>query len=275
MYTVFGSGTCRLLHTLHIGSCKINAIHSYSGRDFHGNNFIGKQKNSRNHIQFLKYIKNKIELPDDIKNDFFSVYHKEYDSNKRPENPDLNLQIIKDNFDNCDIYLFEISSIKIQMRGDYYISDENTRDFNQFVITKEELKTDLEEIIRIVGEEKKIIFLNHLRLNQFGGGPIIENRETIYSSIFEVCQKYENVYQYDPTIIVKNKEDYKRYFGDPWHYTPEGMILNFDNIYSLMNKIMNNIPIESIFIMKKCDNYTSLYDSEDEDPEIHIKNLNS
>ena len=275
MYTVFGSGTCRLLCALDLGNNiqKINPIHTFYGRDFRGINFMGKQKNTRNHIQFLKYIKNQIELPYDIKNDFFSVYHKEYEIHRRPENPDLNLKNIQDNFDNCDFYLFEISAIKIQQRGNYYISDENTNDFKQTVLTKEELKTDLEEIIRLVGEDKKIIFLNHLRLNQFGGGPLIQNRETVYSGIYEICQKYDNVYQYDPTQMIETKEHYKKYFNDPWHYSGEGMQLNFENIYNLMNKIMNKVSIEQQFITTINNDNETLYDSTDENDDYHRTNL--
>jgi hypothetical protein len=234
---------------------------------------MGKQKNSRNHIQFLKYIKGLIELPNDIKNDFFSAYHTEYESSKRPENPDLNLKIIQDRFDSCDVYLFEIASIKIQMRGDYCISDENTTNYTQFILTKEELKKDLEDIIHLVGKDKKIIFLNHLRLNQFGGGPVIENRETIYSTIYEICQEYPNVFQYDPTLMIQSKNDYKRYFSDPWHYTHEGMELQFNHIYSLINMIMNNITVIQPYIdTNKSEDI--LYDSTDEDDNYHKQNHN-
>jgi hypothetical protein len=275
MYTVFGSGTCRLLHTLDIGKHKLNSIHTYCGREFKGVHFLGKQKNSRNHIQFLRYIKGQINLPDDIKNDFFSVYHKEYDIDKRPSNPDENLKNIKEQFDNCDIYLFEIASIKVQSRNGFYISDENTTDFTQTILTKEELYCDLEEIIGIIGPTKKIIFLNHLRLQQFEGGPVIENREIVYETIYNITQKYDNVFQYDPTLMVKNKNDYKLYFGDPWHYKPEGMILNFENIYNLICKIMNGQYLNNnTSIIGNITNNT-LYDSDDETRDFHINNLHS
>lgn len=273
MYKIFGSGTCRLLHTFYVGQNIINSIHSYCGREFHGNNFMGKQKNSRNHIQFLKYIKGEIDLPVDIKNDFFSAYHIEYEEYKRPKDPDINLQSLRNEIDTCDVYLFEIASIKIQTRDNYCVSDENTTNYLQTVQTKEELINDLEEIIRVVGINKKIIFLNHLRLDQFGGGPVIENRETVYWAIYETCQKNPNVYQYDPTLMVKNKSDYKRYFADPWHYTPEGMNINFNNLYNLIHIAVNNVPNTKEFVNNTNNKTTILYDSEDEEPDYHIKNL--
>jgi len=273
MYKIFGSGTCRLLHTLYVGQDTINSIHSYCGSEFHGNNFMGKQKNSRNHIQFLKYIKGEIDLPVDIKNDFFSAYHIEYEEYKRPKDPDINLQSLRNEIDTCDVYLFEIASIKIQTRDNYCVSDENTTNYVQTVQTKEELINDLEEIIRLVGINKKIIFLNHLRLDQFGGGPVIENRETVYSAIYETCQKNPNVYQYDPTLMVKNKSDYKCYFADPWHYTPEGMNINFNNLYNLINVAVNNVPVTKEFINSTTNINRTLYDSEDENPDYHKMNL--
>ena len=273
MYKAFGSGTCRLLHTLYVGQNTINSIHSYCGSAFHGNNFMGKQKNSRNHIQFLKYIKGEIDLPLDIKNDFFSAYHIEYEEYKRPKDPNANLQTLRSEFDTCDVYLFEIASIKIQTRGQYCVSDENTSNCIQSVQTKEELICDLEEIIRLVGVNKKVIFLNHLRLDQFEGGPAIENRETVYSAIYETCQKNPNIYQYDPTLMVKTKLDYKRYFSDPWHYTQEGLNNNFMNLYELISRAINNVPVTKEFINSIASKNPILYDSEDENPDYHRTNL--
>jgi hypothetical protein len=278
--TVFGSGTCRLLHTMHIFKDQFNLLNSYIGREFHGDCFMGKQKNTRNHIQFLKVINKQIELPEDIKNDFFSAYTPKYEKHKRPDNPDQNLKTIQEQFANCNIYIFEIASIKVQKRGEYYVSDENTSDFEQIVLSKKELIKDLEEIISIIGKNKPIIFINHLRLHQFDGGPIIENRETVYHAIQEVSLEHENVFQYDPTVMVKNKNDYKLYFGDPWHYNNIGLGKNAKMLYDLIlsilyngerlhsNKIENidkNIP----------DRKDVIYDSDDESSEYHKNNLHS
>lgn len=272
MYSVFGSGTCRLLHTLDVGSNILNPIHTFCGNEFKGINFLGKQKNSRNHIQFLKYIKSEIELPEDVKNDFFSAFSDKYDASKRPPNPYQNIEQIRNLFDSCDVYLFEIASIKIQKRMNFYVSDENTTDFLQFVLTKEELMEDLEEIVRLVGPNKKIIFLNHLRLQQFGGGPVIENREIVYKAIYEICEKYNNVFQYDPTLMIRNKSDYTKYFGDPWHYTTEGMSVNLKCLYSLIENIMNN-TVENPLFTNSNPIEESLYDSADEDDNYHKQNF--
>jgi len=234
---------------------------------------MGKQKNTRNHIQFLKYIRGEIDLPIDIKNDFFSSYHIEYHEDRRPRDPNINSQNLRNEINDCDVYLFEIASIKIQTREQYCISDENTTNYVQTIQTKEELTSDLEEIIRIVGFDKKIIFLNHLRLNQFGGGPVIENRETIYSTIYEICQKYNNVYQYDPTLMLKNKSDYKRYFFDPWHYTQEGLVANFIKLYDLIEMVINNTPNTKEFVNSTTNKNDFLYDSGDEDADYHKNNL--
>lgn len=294
-YKVFSSGTCRLLNTLHTGRDRVNCIHSYCGNEFKGNFFLGKQKNSRNHIQFLNYIKKNIELPSDIMNDFFSAFHDKYDITKRPVDPYGNVENIRNEFDSCDVYIFEIAALKIQKRGEYYISDENTTNFEQIYLNAEELFIDLEQIIQVIGNDKNIIFMNHLRLEQFDGGPVIENREIIYNQIYKICKIYKNVYQYDPTVMIKNKDDYKKYLGDPWHYNYTGLEQNFNLLYNLIHDIMQKKDIMNDYVgiknhplrhsstefsrspatlgntypvRSKC----SLYDSEDETTDFHKNN---
>ena len=46
---VFGSGSCRLLTTIHNGRGKIEPIHSMF-HNFVGINFLGKQHNTKQHI---------------------------------------------------------------------------------------------------------------------------------------------------------------------------------------------------------------------------------
>jgi hypothetical protein len=73
--------------------------------------------------------------------------------------------------------------------------------------------------------------------------------------------------------MVKNKEHYKKYFNDPWHYSGEGYHLNFENICTLMNKIMNKEAIEPQFINIINDDNETLYDSTDENDDYHRTNL--
>ena len=53
--TVFSSGSCRLLLVINTGLHKINSLHSLN-YNFIGQNFLGKLHNTRQHIQFLRWI---------------------------------------------------------------------------------------------------------------------------------------------------------------------------------------------------------------------------
>lgn len=255
---VFSSGTCRLLKTIDDGRGKINSLHSFTNikGKFDGPNFLGKQKSSRDHIQFIKYIKEEIILPEDIKKDFFSAYSDKYSNDLKPLNPNNNLINIIKEFNNIDFYIFEISSLKYRIRNNYSVSDENTINFELKVLTEKELEQDLINIINLIGEDKNIIFYNHYRLQKMNKGPTIKNREIIFKIINKISNNFKNVYQYDPTII-----NGKNIFTDPWHYTERGFKLNFNNLYNLMNDIKNNKHNKQIL---NCENDYNLVDSEDE-----------
>ena len=59
---IFSSGSCRILETINNYHDKIVPIHSKLIHYFNGSNFLGKLHNTKQHIQFIKYIKNEIIL---------------------------------------------------------------------------------------------------------------------------------------------------------------------------------------------------------------------
>jgi len=67
---VFSSGSCRLLISMGDGRNKIEPIHSLF-YNFVGVNFLGKLHNSKQHIQFIKYILGEISIPSNILPAFF------------------------------------------------------------------------------------------------------------------------------------------------------------------------------------------------------------
>jgi hypothetical protein len=259
---IFASGTCRLLKTIYDGRGKINPLHGFTNIDnkFDGPNFLGKQKSSKDHIQFIKFIKEEIDIPEDIKKDFFSAFSDKYPTHQKPSNPDKNLENIKKDFDEVDYYIFEISSLKYRTRNGYSVSDENTTNFEKKVLSEEELEKDLIEIINLLGEKKKIIFYNHYRLQKMRKGPAIKNREIIYRTINKISNQYLNVFQYDPSYI-----NGKGIFFDPWHYTPKGYKLNFNSLLEFIRsgKKFNDQNIDESYLV----------DSEDESPDFHRKNF--
>lgn len=56
------------------GYAKIDPIHSMF-YNFVGNNFLGKLHNTKQHIQFLKFIKGEIDLPKDVLPGFLTSYN--------------------------------------------------------------------------------------------------------------------------------------------------------------------------------------------------------
>lgn len=70
---IFCSGSCRLLTTINNGNYKVVPIHSMF-YNFVGINFLGKLHNTKQHIQFIKFIKDEIILPNDILIKFLTSY---------------------------------------------------------------------------------------------------------------------------------------------------------------------------------------------------------
>ena len=125
---IFSSGSCRLVTTINNGYDKVVPIHSMF-HNFVGINFLGKLHNTKQHIQFIKFIKDEITLSNDILSKFLTSY-----SNlSRRQNKSL-LPFEKDNikkqFDECDWYLFEICSLKLYKNKGFEVQFELTNEYN-------------------------------------------------------------------------------------------------------------------------------------------------
>ena len=72
--------------------------------------------NSKQHIQFVNYIKNFIDIPDDYINNIMIGGNDELDTMRKER-----LLNIKNNFDSFDVYIFEIYSLKIKKIDNFYI----------------------------------------------------------------------------------------------------------------------------------------------------------
>ena len=62
---VFASGSCRLVTSINDGRGKIEPIHSMF-HNFVGINFLGKLHNAKQHIQFVRWLKDEMEIPQNI-----------------------------------------------------------------------------------------------------------------------------------------------------------------------------------------------------------------
>jgi len=92
-------------------------------RNFTGINFLGKLHNTKQHIQFLKYIRGEINIPDSILPKFltsYNAYH--YTCGRKCEDFSL-LPLKKDSIqtqlEECEWCVFEISSLKLYKKNGY------------------------------------------------------------------------------------------------------------------------------------------------------------
>ena len=163
--------------------------------------------NSKQHIQFVNYIKNFIDIPDDYINNIMIGGNDELDTMRKER-----LLNIKNNFDSFDVYIFEIYSLKIKKIDNFYIhlKDKDTKyDYTQ---TREELYNDLLTLRNLININKKIIFVSHFRPHIIYNdeSKMILSREIIFDTIKEFCEKNKelNVVHYDPSIFLHSHNYY-------------------------------------------------------------------
>jgi hypothetical protein len=227
---IFASGSCRLLTTINNGYEKVIPIHSMF-YNFVGINFLGKLHNTKQHIQFIKYIKDEITLLNNILPNFLTSYndvvytHKCEDLSLIP----IKKESIKKQFDECEWYLFEICSLKLYKNNNYEVQYELTNEYECILQTEDELLEDLYTIRKLIPNNKKILFQVHFRPNIIynDNTKSIEKREIIYNIVNNFCSVNDNTFIYDPSIIInKNNE----LFDGDTHFTPNGHIESFNYI---------------------------------------------
>ena len=228
---IFVSGSCRLLTSIHDGRNKVNPIHTMF-HNFTGINFLGKLHNIKQHIQFIKFIKDEISIPDYIFPKFFTSYN-EYCMGHKCD--DLSLlskkkENIKNEFNECEWYLFEICSLKLYKNNGFEVQFEHTSDYESLIQTENELLEDLYTLKNLIPNNKKILFQVHFRPNIIykNNSLSIDKREIIYNVVNEFCKNNENTFIYDPSIIIQSNNSL--YDGDT-HFNSDGLIQNFNYIY--------------------------------------------
>jgi hypothetical protein len=226
---LFASGSCRLVTTINNGYNKVVPIHSMFD-NFVGINFLGKLHNTKQHIQFIKFIKDDIILPNDILSKFLTSYSNFDGCENKLLLPDKK-KCIKNQFDECEWYLFEICSLKLYTNNGFEVQYELTNDYNYILQKEEELLEDLHTIRELIPLNKKIIFQVHFRPNIIYNdtNKTIDNREVIYNVINKFCKKNINTYIYDPSILLQ--QNYSFFDGDT-HFTNSGHIESFNYIYN-------------------------------------------
>jgi hypothetical protein len=229
---IFVSGSCRIVTTINDGRDKVVPIHSMF-HNFTGINFLGKLHNTKQQIQFIKFIKDEISIPDYILPQFLTSYKK---TSHGVECDDLSLipmkkANIKNQFDECEWYLFEICSLKLYKNNDYHVQYEHTQQSNFTLQSEEELFEDLKIIRNMIPSNKKILFQVHFRPNVIfdDNNKTIDKREIIYNVVNKFCENAENTFIYDPSFLIKTNHAF--IYGDS-HFTDEGHIASFNFIYN-------------------------------------------
>ena len=229
---IFASGSCRLLTVIanSNGHNKVSPIHSLS-RNFVGINFLGKLHNTKQHIQFLKYIMDEITLPSDILPYFLTSYshlHGIEDMSLIPGKKEN----IKTQFSECEWYLFEICSLKLYKNNGFEVQEELTNNYEIILQTDIELLEDLHTIRGMVPSNKKILFQVHFRPNIIYNNTAntIENREKIYNIVNKFCEENDNTFIYDPSVLLQT--NHALLFNDNAHFTWDGYIESFNYIYN-------------------------------------------
>jgi hypothetical protein len=226
MEYIFTSGSCRLLCSLDIYNEK--SIHTVSNNFVGDINFLGKLHNTKQHIQFINYINNKIIIPEYILNTFLSNYNNSRCdfgiSYKQREN------CIREKFNECNLYIFEICSIKLYENDGYQVQYELTNKYNTILQSEKDLYNDLTVLRNMIPKEKIILFQCHFRPNIIHNDPSlkIENREIIYNVLNNFCINNKNTYLHDPSIVLS--EDKSLFDGDV-HFNNNGYNKNFEYIF--------------------------------------------
>lgn len=170
---IFSSGSCRLLNTLSFpDNYNCNLLHSLNNNRLFGNNFLGKLHDINAHIQFIKFIRGDINIEFIYLKKFLSIYNKDkWKTNEiNFEGLSESMDNLKNNIDNCDIYMFEICSVKSYKLNGYFCHHEqfinNKLDVECETITldENELIIKINELIHLL-PNKKIIFQCHFRPN--------------------------------------------------------------------------------------------------------------
>ena len=201
--------------------------------NFTGINFLGKLHNTKQHIQFIKWIHDKIELPPHILHSFLTSYGLFCNSRSGMDSLELNpikKNTIKDEYKNCDYYIFEICSIKLYERDGYQVQVELTHDFNCIAQSDIDLYNDLKILYELIPTGKKIIFQTPFRPNIIYNDTsrAIDNREIIYNTVNKFCNTYANAYLYDPSILLQT--DTTLFDGDT-HFHQRGHEKSFHYLY--------------------------------------------
>ena len=231
---VFSSGTANLLQSISSGYYRITPLHSLYF-NYIGVNFLGLFNNIKQHIQFIKFIKGDLILPNDILLQFFAVYNIGIDNFSIFDSLDIipnKINNIKNNFNNCDWFIFEIETLDYYISTidniDYQVSKDFSNNSTKLTQTEEDFINDLSILISLLPPNKQILFQTSYTRN-----------DIIYNSINNA-----NLKIYEPTFIINKNNYYDNFLLIYTNYLLKNQINNSLNTIDTIDTIDTEIKTE-------------------------------
>jgi hypothetical protein len=201
---VFASGTANILQVINSGYHKIIPIHSLYF-NYVGINFLGLFNNIKQHIQFIKFIKGEITIPNELLPEIFAVYNIGIDNFSIFDSIDIipnKINNIKNNFDDCEWFIFEIETLDYYIKTiddiDYQVSYNFSKDSIKYTQTEEDLINDIITLVSLIPPNKNILFQTSYYRNDIIYNSLINyniyepklNTKTYYDSFNEIYYTY-------------------------------------------------------------------------------------
>ena len=209
---LFASGSCRVLTPIY-NVKDVDIIHGIKN-GYYMEDSMGYLFNIKQHIQFLQYLKNEIEIPDDIRENFFHVYSAKFlpqfeDTVRTRKKYFLNKA--RDQIKLCKIFIFEICSLKIYedvsiMDNLLYQSSSFSDTATMRIQAKEDFISDLDKLVKLCPEDSIVILQIHIRPHILNKDfPVIESRNIIHDLLSQNVEKYSNVRILDPSLLFEKE----------------------------------------------------------------------
>ncbi len=225
MKKILGIGSCRCLTPLYYLNNENMIIYNSLSNWYIKPTFLGKLHNTKQIIQFIKFIKKEIELPNDVLELFLTTYSSFINPCfARHNNPHEIVDTIHNEINNIEYVFIEVCSIKIFKYNNHHVSIEhikhpdngiNKNNIEYELQTKEDLINDLEEIIQLL-PNKKIIFITHFNFDD------IPNRQIINEALTFITNKYNlQIFRPYEDLDIKNILRHM----DNEHYSNKGLLM--------------------------------------------------
>jgi hypothetical protein len=206
------------------GSCRLNNISNHNNL----NNAINYTHSTKEVIQFIKFLKGELNIP--------NPYNKLCFRTGICENKfiDYNYNYNK-LFVDTDIFIIEICSNKLYIHNNFYLhhlcvdkrfinhNNNTPREIlENFTIEKqsdEEIENDILEIQKML-YPKRIIIVSHY--NSIQNGEYTNSRNNLINLLDRICKKY-HIHFINPTTVLSNYTQEEVMTSDLGHYTTFGI----------------------------------------------------